>query len=130
MCRAPPCPTRNTNPKTLNPCAAQAPTPRLEAVAGQLLGGRLIVFGGSTTHNDAACTDVYTVNLEAERPAWQKISVRGDAPERGWGFSACTIGGSKVRPGPPLRPTEAMPGGAPTPLQTFMWTGFLGIGPG
>mmetsp|Transcript_12979 Transcript_12979/g.32838 ORF Transcript_12979/g.32838 Transcript_12979/m.32838 type:complete len:885 (+) Transcript_12979:456-3110(+) len=76
--------------------AGQAPTPRLEAVAGQLLGGRLIVFGGSTTHNDAACTDVYTVNLEAERPAWQKISVRGNAPERGWGFSACTIGGSKV----------------------------------
>jgi hypothetical protein len=76
---------------------SQAPSPRLEAVSGQLLGGHIVVFGGSTTANDATCHDVYTLNPDEAQPRWRKLAVLGIAPERGWGFSACTVGGSKVR---------------------------------
>nr|AML77348.1 putative LOV domain-containing protein [Tetraselmis chuii] len=76
--------------------AGQAPSPRLEAVSGQLLGGHIVVFGGSTTANDATCHDVYTLNPDEAQPRWRKLAVLGIAPERGWGFSACTVGGSKI----------------------------------
>uniref|UniRef100_A0A061S0T0 Clock-associated PAS protein ZTL n=1 Tax=Tetraselmis sp. GSL018 TaxID=582737 RepID=A0A061S0T0_9CHLO len=76
--------------------SGQGPSPRLEPVTGSLIGGQVLVFGGSTETGDAPCNEVYAVDPESKSPRWQRMDVSGDAPGKGWGFSACTVGNHKV----------------------------------
>eukprot|EP00239_Pterosperma_sp_CCMP1384_P003803 CAMPEP_0197855174 /NCGR_PEP_ID=MMETSP1438-20131217/26113_1 /TAXON_ID=1461541 /ORGANISM="Pterosperma sp., Strain CCMP1384" /LENGTH=775 /DNA_ID=CAMNT_0043470179 /DNA_START=503 /DNA_END=2829 /DNA_ORIENTATION=- len=68
------------------------PSPRLEQVIGQLGGGRVIVFGGSVSAADGMpFSRPFICDVNAERPTWQMMDVKGEGPPQAWGYSAAVM---------------------------------------
>lgn len=82
-----------------------APPARLEHVAGTLVGGRVLVFGGSVVGHAgrsqaAAPWQPYVLSPNCEHPTWRRLPVRGDGPQDAWGYAACMLSGYRfVLPG-------------------------------
>ena len=76
--------------------AGTPPPPRLEQVAGTLIGGRVLVFGGSVNGgSDAAVTrawEPYVMSPNSETPTWLRLRVTGSGPRDAWGYSTCMLG--------------------------------------
>jgi len=76
--------------------AGTPPPPRLEQVAGTLIGGRVLVFGGSVNGgSDAAVTrawEPYVMSPNSETPTWRRLRVTGAGPRDAWGYSTCMLG--------------------------------------
>jgi hypothetical protein len=76
--------------------AGTPPPPRLEQVAGTLIGGRVLVFGGSVNVDGGSergrAWEPYVVSPNCETPTWRRLAVRGEAPDDAWGYSSCMLG--------------------------------------
>jgi hypothetical protein len=96
--------------------AGTPPPPRLEQVAGALIGGRVLVFGGSmigagardgaaaagpggapggdpgSAAASARSWEPYVMSPNSETPTWRRLRVRGAAPRDAWGYSSCMLG--------------------------------------
>jgi len=77
--------------------AGTPPPPRLEQVAGTLIGGRVLVFGGSVNGGSAGgaqtrAWEPYVMSPNSETPTWRRLRVTGTGPRDAWGYSACMLG--------------------------------------
>lgn len=74
--------------------AGTPPPPRLEQVVGTIIGGRVLVFGGSVNGGgaDPASWEPFVMSPNSEHPTWRRLHVRGDGPRDAWGYSACMLG--------------------------------------
>lgn len=74
--------------------AGTPPPPRLEQVVGTIIGGRVLVFGGSVGGGGAtpASWEPYVMSPNSELPTWRRLQVRGEGPRDAWGYSACMLG--------------------------------------
>nr|AML76498.1 putative LOV domain-containing protein [Adiantum raddianum] len=68
------------------------PPPRLDHVDVALPGGRIVVFGGSIAGLHSA-SELFLLDLTAEKPAWRGLDVPGQKPKFAWGHSTCVVGG-------------------------------------
>lgn len=87
-----------------------APPARLEHVAGALVGGRVLVFGGSVVGSGSggavgrsqavAPWQPYVLSPNCEHPTWRRLPVCGDGPDDAWGYAACMLSGCRfILPG-------------------------------
>jgi len=82
--------------------AGTPPPPRLEQVAGTLIGGRVLVFGGSMqgagigggapAPTPSRAWEPFVMSPNSETPTWRRLRVRGAAPRDAWGYSSCMLG--------------------------------------
>nr|AML79195.1 putative LOV domain-containing protein [Cryptogramma acrostichoides] len=69
-----------------------APPPRLDHVDIALPGGRIVVFGGSIAGLHSA-SELFMLDVTAEKPTWRVLDVPGQKPKFAWGHSTCVVGG-------------------------------------
>ncbi|PKA65427.1 Adagio-like protein 1 [Apostasia shenzhenica] len=88
------CITGSGMPGAGNP-AGIGPPPRLDHVAVNLPGGRILIFGGSVAGLHSA-SQIYLLDPIEEKPAWRILNVPGRPPRFAWGHSTCVAGGTRV----------------------------------
>nr|DAD45716.1 TPA_asm: hypothetical protein HUJ06_003946 [Nelumbo nucifera] len=88
------CVTGSAMPGTGNP-AGIAPPPRLDHVAVNLPGGRILIFGGSVAGLHSA-SQLYLLDPTDEKPTWRILNVPGRPPRFAWGHSTCIVGGTRA----------------------------------
>nr|AML79091.1 putative LOV domain-containing protein [Cassytha filiformis] len=71
------------------------PPPRLDHVAVNLPGGRILIFGGSVAGLHSA-SQLYLLDPTEEKPAWRILNVPGRPPRFAWGHSTCVVGGTRA----------------------------------
>nr|AML78404.1 putative LOV domain-containing protein [Xerophyta villosa] len=88
------CITGSGMPGAGNP-AGIAPPPRLDHVAVNLPGGRILIFGGSIAGLHSA-SQIYLLDPTEEKPTWRILNVPGQPPRFAWGHSTCVVGGTRA----------------------------------
>lgn len=75
--------------------AGIGPPPRLDHVAVNLPGGRILIFGGSVAGLHSA-SQLYLLDPTEEKPTWRILNVPGRPPRFAWGHSTCVVGGTRA----------------------------------
>nr|AML79163.1 putative LOV domain-containing protein [Urtica dioica] len=88
------CVTGSGMPGAGNP-GGIAPPPRLDHVAVNLPGGRILIFGGSVAGLHSA-SQLYLLDPTDEKPTWRILNVPGRPPRFAWGHSTCVVGGTRA----------------------------------
>nr|AML77451.1 putative LOV domain-containing protein [Brodiaea sierrae] len=97
LCKDEPCwryLTGSGMPGAGNP-AGIGPPPRLDHVAVNLPGGRIVIFGGSVAGLHSA-SQLYLLDPTEEKPTWRILNVPGRPPRFAWGHSTCVVGGTRA----------------------------------
>ncbi|XP_010483248.1 PREDICTED: adagio protein 1 isoform X1 [Camelina sativa] len=88
------CVTGSGMPGAGNP-GGVAPPPRLDHVAVNLPGGRILIFGGSVAGLHSA-SQLYLLDPTEDKPTWRILNIPGRPPRFAWGHGTCVVGGTRA----------------------------------